>query len=120
MVQNNTAQPGSNAQSIIQAALQNLWDKAQLAAELIARLRDENSNLKSRLEELETTVQEQQSRISEQDNKAKELLEKSSVLSSVDVGDGLLYLSPDEREALERQIDDLIARINAHLGSDPR
>ena len=119
MVQNNTPLPGGNAQGIIQTALQTLWEKAQLAADRIAQLREENNSLKSRVEELEATLQEQQSRISEQEHKAKELQEKSSALASVDVGDGLLYLSPDEREALERQIDDLIARINAHLGSDP-
>lgn len=34
----------------------------------------------------------------------------------IDVGERLLYLSPDEREALERQINDLLTRINAHLG----
>ena len=112
--------PQGTAQNSIQRALQGLWDRAQKAADLIAALRTDNSALKTRIEELETAVREQQALLTEKDHKVKELQEKSTTLSSVDVGEGLLYLSPDEREALERQIDDLIARINAHLGSDPR
>jgi hypothetical protein len=120
MVQNDMPIPSGNTQSVIQTALKGLWDKAQKAADLIKHLREENGVLKSRLEDLEQVVREQQVQITDKDNHAKEFQEKSAALSSVDVGDGLLYLSPDEREALERQIDDLIARINTHLGSDSR
>ncbi|MBN1447200.1 MAG: hypothetical protein JXA28_04660 [Bacteroidetes bacterium] len=120
MVQNNITQPGGNAASVIETVLQELWEKAQRAADLIRELRAENNALKHRLTELEATVQEQQALLTQKDNKVKELQEKSGILASVDVGDGLLYLSPDEREALERQIGDLISRINAHLGSGDR
>ncbi len=119
MVQDDMPQGGS-AQNAIQNALQGLWERAQKAADMIAELRTDNSALRTRVEELETAMREQQALLHEKDSKVKELQEKSATLSSVDVGEGLLYLSPDEREALERQINDLIARINAHLGSDTR
>jgi chromosome segregation ATPase len=119
MVQDDKPQ-GGGAQAAIQDALQGLWERAQKAADMILQLRADNKELRTRIEELENAVQEQQALLNEKDDKVKELLDASSTLSSVDVGEGLLYLSPDEREALERQINDLIVRINAHLGSDPR
>lgn len=120
MTQHEMPIQGGSAANIIQLALQGLWEKAQKAADRIKGLREENENLQQRVTELEGTVSELQSQLTEQVNYHKELKEKSATLSSVDVGDGLLYLSPDEREALERQISDLIARINAHLGSGSR
>lgn len=120
MVQDDMPPQGGGAQNAIQHALQTLWERVQNAADMISKLRADNGTLQARVEELETAMREQQALLNEKDNKVKELLEKSATLSSVDVGEGLLYLSPDEREALERQINDLIARINAHLGSDTR
>jgi uncharacterized protein YlxW (UPF0749 family) len=120
MVQDDMPPQGGGAQHAIPHALQNLWEHVQKAADMITRLRADNSTLQARVDELETAAREHQALLDEKDNKMKELAEQSSALSSVDVGEGLLYLSPDEREALERQINDLIARINAHLGSDTR
>jgi chromosome segregation ATPase len=120
MVQDDMPPQGGGAQNAIHHALQTLWEHVQKAADMITRLRTENSALQARVEELETAVRDQQAVLDEKDDKMKEFAEKTSALSSVDVGEGLLYLSPDEREALERQISDLIARINAHLGSDTR
>ena len=120
MVQNDIPESGSTATNAIQSALQGLWEKAQQAADRIRDLREENTSLRGKLEELETKVREQEALLIDKEQKLKELQEKSRMPSSVDVGDGLLYLSPDEREALERQMTDLIARINAHLGSDDR
>ncbi|MCB2204285.1 cell division protein ZapB [bacterium] len=120
MVQDDMPPQGGDAQNPVQQALQGLWDRAQKAADMITELRSHNRELQARVEELETAMRDQQATLTDRDNKVKELQEKSTTLSSVDVGEGLLYLSPDEREALERQIDDLIARINAHLGTDTR
>ncbi|MDT8324444.1 MAG: hypothetical protein RRA94_10050 [Bacteroidota bacterium] len=120
MVQDDMSPQGGGAQNAVQHALKGLWERVQKAADMITQLRADNRALRARVEELETAVRDQQALLNEKDNKVKELLEKSATLSSVDVGEGLLYLAPDEREALERQINDLIARINAHLGSDTR
>ena len=120
MMQNDIPEANGDRTNVIDEILQHLWDRAQRAANLIRDLREENSALKNRLTELEATLQQQQALLIQRDNTVKELQEKSATLSSVDVGEGLLYLTPDEREALERQISDLIVRINAHLGSGDR
>lgn len=104
-------------QNVIQIALQGIWERAQKAVELIARLRDDNAALSRRIEELEAAQRAFEAQLAEKEHIINSLQEKSGMPSSVDVGNGLLYLSPDEREALERQIDDLLKRINAHLGS---
>ncbi len=117
MTQHELPSQGGAMQNIIQVALQGLWDRAQQAVELITRLRTENADLSRRVEELEAAQRAFEAQLAEKDNLITTLQEKKATPSSVDVGDGLLYLSPDEREALERQIGDLLRRINTHLGS---
>ena len=104
-------------QNIIQVALQGVWDRTQRAVELIAHLREENAALTRRIEEMEAAHRAFEAQLSEKDHLIASLEERPGTPTSVDVGDGLLYLSAHEREALERQIDDLITRITAHLGS---
>jgi hypothetical protein len=108
---------GGTMQNVIQAALAGLWDRTQKAVELITRLRDENATLVRRIEELEAAQRAFEAQLAEKEQFIKTLQENAGMPSSVDVGSGLLYLSADEREALERQIDDILKRITAHLGS---
>lgn len=108
---------GGTMQNVIQAALGGLWERTQKAVELITRLRDENATLANRIEELEAAQRTFEAQLAEKDQFINTLQENTGMPSSVDVGNGLLYLSADEREALERQIDDLHKRITAHLGS---
>ncbi len=108
------------AMNLIQAALTELWQKAQNAVAHIEELRSENTQLRVRVEELEHTLRSMQTQLTQKDQQFEDLQKRAEHSSAVEVGERLLYLSPDEREALERQIDDLLKRINAHLGSDPR
>ena len=108
---------GGAIQGVIQAALNGLWERTQKAVELITQLKDANAALSKRIEELEAAQRAFEAQLAEKDQLINTLQEKTGMPSSVDVGNGLLYLSPDEREALERQIDDLLRRITAHLGS---
>ncbi|MFZ1731181.1 MAG: hypothetical protein WBQ23_01650 [Bacteroidota bacterium] len=117
MTQHEMPIQGGTMQNIIQLALQGVWDRAQKAVDMITRLRSENADLLQRLQELESNQLAFEAQLAEKEHLITTLQEKTSSLSSVDVSDGLLYLSPDEREALERQISDLLKRINAHLGS---
>lgn len=117
MTQHELPAQGSALQNIIQSALQGVRDRTQKAVELINRLRSENSDLAKRVEELEAAQRAFEAQLAEKDHRITTLQEKTATPASVDVGDGLLYLSPDEREALERQIGDLLRRINSHLGS---
>ncbi len=117
MTQHELPVQGSAMQDIIQTVLQGVWDRAQKAVELINRLRSENGDLTRRIEELEAAQRAFEAQLAEKEHLITTLQEKTATPTSVDVGDGLLYLSPDEREALERQIGDLLRRINSHLGS---
>ena len=108
------------AMNIIQAAMTELWEKAQRAVDRIEALRGDNAELRVRIEELEHTLRGMESQLTQKDQRIEQLQKQPELHPGVEVGERLLYLSPDEREALERQINDLLVRINAHLGSDPR
>ena len=110
----------NTAMNIIQAALTELWEKAQLAVDRIEALRGDNHELRVRIEELEHTLRNLESQLTKKHQRIEQLQKHPATLGGVEVGERLLYLSPDEREALERQINDLLLRINAHLGSNPR
>lgn len=116
---NNQEMPlhSGTMQNVIQMALQGIWDRAQQAVDLITRLREENASLGKRIEEMEAAQRAFEAQLAEKDHLIADLREQVGTPASVDVGDGLLYLSAHEREALERQIDDLVTRITAHLGS---
>ncbi|MCZ7555536.1 MAG: hypothetical protein M5R41_03930 [Bacteroidia bacterium] len=106
--------------NIIQAALADLWQKAKAVVAQIEALREENGQLRTRVEELELTLRTMESQLTQKEQRIEALENHPPHHTAVEVGERLLYLSPDEREALERQIDDLLKRINSHLGSDPR
>lgn len=86
-------------------ALDELKRKLTKTVEALRRLKEENAELK---EQLAHAVKGDPARSSSGKGRDASGL--------IDVGERLLYLSPDEREALERQINDLLTRINAHLG----
>ncbi|MBR9977342.1 MAG: hypothetical protein KFH87_04570 [Bacteroidetes bacterium] len=117
MTQEDLSRQGTANRQTIQTLLQGLWERTQKAVEIIRHLRKENRGLLQRIEELEAARQSLQAQLADKDEQITKLQEKTETLSSLDVGNELLYLSPDEREALERQVDDLLRRINSHLGS---
>lgn len=117
MTQQDLSKQGTATRQTIQPLLQGLWERTQKAVELIRHLRKENKELLQRIEELEAAQQSLQAQLTDKDLQLTKLQEKTETPSSLDVGNELLYLSPDEREALERQVDDLLRRINSHLGS---
>jgi hypothetical protein len=108
------------ATKLIQDALQELWNRAQTAAQLLAALREENSGLQEENRTLRASVSDLEQKLEDTSNQLEESRNASGTIAGIDVGERLLYLSPDEREALERQIDDLLQRINTHLGSGSR
>ncbi len=107
----------------LHASIKEFRDRVTRAAALIADLRRRVDELERTNTAQEAVTRELQERLDEKEFRIIELEEQvqnagnapSSGLS-VDTVEKLLYLSPDEREALERQISDLIARIDAHLG----
>lgn len=107
----------------LQASIKEFRDRVTRASALISDLRRRNEELERTVTAHEHALRELQERLDEREFRIIELEEQLQGASSssptglsVDTVEKLLYLSPDEREALERQIGDLIARIDAHLG----
>lgn len=107
----------------LHASIKEFRDRVTRAAALIADLRrrvDElertNTAQESAVRDLQERLDEKEFRIIELEEQVRNAANGAAPGLSVDTVEKLLYLSPDEREALERQISDLIARIDAHLG----
>ena len=88
----------------IENGMASIRDRVSKAAGMIRELRARNTLLEKTVAELEARLAEQEKRISTGDQ------------NFVEVGDRLLYFSTDEREALERQITELLNRVQSHLG----
>ncbi len=91
----------------IQTVIEGIRERIETAADAIRSLRGKNDELGQKVRELETANAELAKRIQE--------LENGRTANALDVGERLFYLSADEREALERQIDDLLSRVHSHL-----
>jgi hypothetical protein len=96
------------------AALRELWEKAKRINELMRGMRDEIALLREKNRNLEAQTTALAEQLHKKDEQIKDLEENSP--SHIDVGERLLYFTVDEREALERQIDDLLVKIKPHLG----
>ncbi len=100
----------------LEELLFDLQKKIQLAAHKIETLKAENADLRDQIAILKDDQAIHSAETDVLKQHLTELEEKLSQSLAVDVGERISYLSPDEREALERQIDALIARIDTHLG----
>ena len=98
-----------------QSALADVKEKLRRVAAIMRGLKDENVSLRNKTKELSEKVSVLESEVSKKEALLQEMKNQSLSRTSVEVGERLLYLSPDEREALERQIQDLLARIESHL-----
>ena len=94
----------------IQTALKEIREKWTKASGLLRELRAKNEELGLRNLELEDLVEKLQTELAEASRTGKE-----GSRQSIDVPGELLYFSADEREALERQIAELLERVEAHL-----
>ncbi|MBL0176708.1 MAG: hypothetical protein IPP94_15835 [Ignavibacteria bacterium] len=94
----------------IQSALKDIREKWTRAAGVLRELRVRNAELESRNADLE-----EQLRNLETQRSAKGADRNAGMRMPIDVASELLYFSPDEREALERQIAELLERVDSHL-----
>jgi hypothetical protein len=99
----------------IQALVKEVREKAFRAAGMLKDLKQQNRALEERNKELEAAVLELSKAIEERTLELDRAKESAKSASPIDVGERLLYFSPDEREALERQINELLARVSSHL-----
>jgi len=100
----------------IKASLAELRGKVETLAEKLRLIQGEKESLMQERDSLHELGRQMELNLTEKEQTIIELQERSTLKTTVDVGERLLYLSPDEREALERQISDLLSRINVHLG----
>lgn len=107
----------------LHASIKEFRDRVTRAAALIADLRRRIDEVERTNASQESALRELQERLDEKEFRIIELEEQMQIGAnaptpglSIDTVEKMLYLSPDEREALERQISDLITRIDAHLG----
>ena len=100
---------------LVESALLDLWDKAKRAVDAITSLRESNAKLLEHIKTLEKTIEELQKHISVKDKEIEGLSKKGSLAKQSDISDGVFYLSPEEREALEKKITELLQRLHAHL-----
>ena len=87
----------------IQSGMAAIRDKVAKSNDVLRELRLQNAQLEKTIAELQGRLAQAEKRNSSNDQ------------NFVEVGDRLLYFSPDEREALERQINDLLNRVQSHL-----
>ena len=84
-------------QSALEAGLKVLWEKARQAGDTIARLREERTALRGRVEELAARIAELEGQLAQHPAQGSEI-----------VGNG-------EREVMAARLKDLLARIEAYL-----
>jgi uncharacterized protein with von Willebrand factor type A (vWA) domain len=107
----------SNALKSLEEALFGLWDRMKKAVERIEHLTQENSLLSERNKELEQAALELQQHVEKKSKRIEELESGHASVSGIDAGDGVFYLSNEERVELENRIDELLRKIESHLSS---
>lgn len=100
----------------LQQAMTEFREKASSAVKTLKQLKERVKTLESDNTALERTLADLRKELEEKNALVLKFRDSKSGSHSIDVGERLLYFSPDEREALERQINDLLERLNTHLG----
>ena len=100
----------------LQQAIREFREKAAAAVKTLKELRERVKTLESDKSALERSLADARRELEEQSAMVLKFRDSKSGSHSIDVGERLLYFSADEREALERQINDLLERLNTHLG----
>jgi chromosome segregation ATPase len=95
----------------LDSSMRALWARAQLAAEVIARLRDEKNSLEHRAHDLEVRL-----RKTEQELKDAQEQLKAQPPAQVPPDNGSARVFANgEREALAGKVKDLLAKLDAYL-----
>ena len=107
--------PDDASDESIKVLVKEIREKAYRAATMIKELKLQNQHLEERNKAVEAEVLELRQQLEVKTRDIEDIRENMKSVSAIDVGDRLLYFSPDEREALERQITELLARVSSHL-----
>ena len=95
----------------IETSLEALWDKARRVSEVLVQLKESNSVLQRKVEDLEAVEQNLKQELALRDRELERLRQDALRLQS----NGSNILTKEEKEALKARIKDLISKINSHL-----
>ena len=103
---------GSPAEAhTLDLTLKSLWDKVRRAAEVIARLRVENSQLQSTVGRMQQELSQQKEDLIKREQEIRKLsAEKTEIQSARTSG-----FSNGEREALSARVKELLGKIESYL-----
>ncbi len=102
-----------NEVSPLEKVLQQLWERAHSAAEIIASLRSEKNSLEEKVRELEITIAQAQSDVLSKNVEVEQLRAKIETLDEKESSNGMM--NSDERTEVREKIRILIEKINAYL-----
>jgi chromosome segregation ATPase len=111
-IQSDLEGPAVRDLGSLELALKTMWEKARAAADMIARLQSERTELQSSLRELEKSVSALRSEMLTKEQELKRLRAEHAQLSNLD---GRNVFSEEEKEMFRGKIKDLISKINSHL-----
>jgi chromosome segregation ATPase len=110
-VQEDTELASKNDLRHLAASIQLLWAKARRVAELLVQVRGENTQLKSKVAELERTEREMKVSLEQREQELHKLRIEYLQLQS----NGSSIYSKEEKEELKMKIKELILKINSRL-----
>ena len=96
----------------LEVALKTMWEKARAAADLIAKLQSEKSELELSATDLNKGISSLRTELIAKEQELKRLRAEHAQLSSLDSKN---VFSEEEKEMFRVKIKDLISRINSHL-----
>lgn len=101
----------------LEPALADLRRQTLMVVEHIESLKRENEELNGDNARLREQIEDLTKQLSETKEQFHDMQERPLTSLSLEERDGVVILSRTEKETLERQIDTLLERITAHLGS---
>jgi len=95
----------------LETSLEALWEKARRVSEVLVQLKETNSALQKKVEDLEIVERGLKQELAGKERELDHLRQEALRLQS----NGSNILTKEEKEALKARIKDLISRINSHL-----
>lgn len=95
----------------LETSLETLWEKARRVSEALVQLKETNTVLQRKVEDLESTEQRLKQELASKERELERLRQEALRLQS----NGSNILTKEEKEALKARIKDLISKINSHL-----
>ncbi len=96
----------------LEVEINNLWDKIKRASELIFLLREENQQLKEQNSSLVQKLEELKEKLTAKEQEISKIKAEYARVMNTAAGD---IFTPQEKEALRKRINELIAKVNSHL-----